>query len=408
VSRSEATVGVYVHVPFCERVCPYCDFAVVGVRALAPEVERRYADGLLGELERRRAAFAGRRLASLYLGGGTPSLCRPETIGRLVRAVRSAFPDAADAGRSAGPVETTLEVNPSTVERERLPGFREAGVNRVSLGVQSFDDGVLKRLGRAHRAGEARRTLRASRDAGFAALSLDLIFAAPGQSLAQLERDVAEALDFGPEHLSTYELTIEPGTPFATAAERGQLALPGESEAVAMFERSAARIEAAGYERYELANFARPGFQAVHNRRYWQRFPVLGLGAGAFSSDPPDSVAPFGLRRSNLRALDTYLARVEAGESPEARPAEVLDARTARAEAMFLALRTRRGVDAAAFASEFGSPPRGFFEAEIEGLLAQALLREGAAGDLRLTPRGCLLSDSVFAHFVGGGEGACD
>lgn len=392
----EATVGVYVHVPFCTRVCPYCDFAVVGVRALAPGVEDRYVDGLLRELERRRPAFAGRRLASLYLGGGTPSLCRPESIGRIVRAVGAAFPRAET-------VETTLEVNPSTLERKRLPAFRKAGVNRVSLGVQSFDDRVLKRLGRAHRAGEARRSLRACRDAGFAALSLDLILAAPGQTLAQLGRDLAEALDFGPEHLSAYELTIEAGTPFATAAERGQLGLPGEEEAVAMLERLAARTEAAGYERYEISNYARPGFESIHNRRYWQRLPVLGLGAGAFSTDPPGDKTPFGVRRSNLRSPWAYLARVEAGESAEAGPAEVLDAATARAEAMFLSLRTRRGVDAAAFAAEFGGPPRAFFEAEIEELLAQSLLREGAGGDLRLTHRGRLLSDSVFAHFVGTG-----
>jgi oxygen-independent coproporphyrinogen-3 oxidase len=390
---SRATVGVYVHVPFCARVCPYCDFAVVGVRALAPDLEARYVDGLLRELERRRGAFAGHRLASLYLGGGTPSLCRPESIGRIVRAVCAAFP-------GAEPVETTLEVNPSTLERERLPAFRDAGVNRVSLGVQSFDDRVLKRLGRAHRADEARRTLRACRDAGFEVLSLDLIFAAPGQTLAQLERDLAEALDFGPEHLSSYELSVEVGTPFATAAERGQLALPGEEEVLAMFERLPARIEAAGYERYELSNYARPGFEAVHNRRYWQRLPVLGLGAGAHSSDPPGDETPFGVRRSNLRLPDAYLARVEAGASAEAGPAEVLDAATARGEAMFLSLRTRRGVDASAFAAEFGSPPRGFFDAEIEGLLAQSLVWEDAAGDLRLTHRGRLLSDGVFAHFV--------
>jgi oxygen-independent coproporphyrinogen-3 oxidase len=389
----EATVGIYIHVPFCVRVCPYCDFAVVGVRSLAPDVEDRYVDGLLRELEMRRPAFAGRRLVSLYLGGGTPSLCRPESIGRIVWAVGEALP-------CPEPAEITLEVNPSTLERRRLPAFREAGVNRVSLGVQSFDDQVLKRLGRAHRAGEARRTLRACRDAGFAALSLDLILAAPGQTLAQLGRDLAEALDFGPEHLSSYELTVEAGTPFATAAARGQLALPGEEEVVAMLERLAARTEAAGYERYELSNYAQPGFESVHNRRYWQRLPVLGLGAGAFSTDPPEEETPFGVRRSNLRAPGAYLARVEAGESAEAGPAEVLDAATARGEAMFLSLRTRRGVDAAAFAAEFGGPPRGFFDAEIEGLLAQSLLREGAGGDLRLTHRGRLLSDSVFAHFV--------
>jgi len=392
-------VGVYIHIPFCERVCPYCDFAVVGVRRLDPAREDRYAAGLLRELALRRSAFAGRRLASLYLGGGTPSLCRPETIARLVAAVREAF--AAD-----GPVETTLEVNPSTVERQRLPDFARAGVNRVSLGVQSFDDGVLRRLGRAHRASEARTTLRACRDSGFDALAVDLIFAAPGQSRALLARDLDEALEFAPEHLSTYELSVEAGTPFATAASRGQLALPEEDEAVAQCEQIVQRLEAAGYERYELSNHARPGFQAVHNRRYWERRPVLGLGAGAFSTDPVTSETPFGVRRSNLRAPEAYLARVETDRSAEAAPPEILAAATARGEALFLALRTRRGVDSAAFEAEFGRPPRGFFGAEIELLVGQGLLQERVSGDLSLSARGCLLADSVFAHFVGS-SGAC-
>jgi oxygen-independent coproporphyrinogen-3 oxidase len=398
---SEATLGVYIHIPFCERVCPYCDFAVVGVRQLDPALEDRYAAGLLRELAQRRAAFAGRRLTSLYLGGGTPSLCRPETIARLVASLREAF--AAD-----GPIETTLEVNPSTLERDRLPDFARAGVNRVSLGVQSFDDGVLHRLGRAHRASEARTALRACRDVDFDALAVDLIFAAPGQSRESLARDLAELLDFAPQHVSAYELSIEAGTPFATAAARGQLALPDEGEAVALLEQVVGRLEAAGYERYELSNYARPGFQAVHNRRYWERLPVLGLGAGAFSTDPATRETPFGVRRSNLRAPDAYLARVEADRSPEAGPPETLAAATARGEAMFLGLRTRRGVDSAAFAAEFGHPPRSFFSGEIELLVGQGLLRERATGELALSTRGRLLADSVFAHFVGSSEASGD
>jgi oxygen-independent coproporphyrinogen-3 oxidase len=396
---SAASVGVYVHVPFCERVCPYCDFAVVGVRELTAAVEDRYVDALLRELELRRPAFAGRELASLYLGGGTPSLCRPESLSRIVRAARGAF-------RVRGRVEVTLEVNPSTVERERLPAFRDAGVNRLSLGIQSFDDATLKRLGRAHRAEAARLTLQAARAAGFEALSCDLIFAAPGQTLAQLEADLDELLAFAPEHVSVYELSVEPGTPFATAAERGQLACAGEDEALAMFDAIEARLEAAAYVHYELSAYARPGFEAVHNQRYWRRQPVLGLGVGAFSSDPPggEGAAPFGLRRANLRSLAAYLARVEASETPETEPAELLSPATARAEAMFLSLRTRSGLEAAAFEQEFGRPPRGFYRDEISSLVAQALLAEDVTGGLRLTRLGRRLSDTVFAQFVESGD----
>jgi oxygen-independent coproporphyrinogen III oxidase len=390
------SVGVYLHVPFCERICPYCDFAVVAARTLSEEQEDRYVAALLRELELRRADFAGLPLASLYFGGGTPSLLRPESIARLVAAVRSAFP-AARAGEGA--IEVTLETNPSTVERARLPGFRAAGVNRLSIGVQSFDDGVLRRLGRAHRAEAADETIRAARAAGFANLSLDLIFAAPGQEPAALERDLDRAIAFAPEHVSAYALTVEAGTPFATAAERGQLRLPDEDRAAAMMERVALRLESAGIRGYEISSFARPGFEAVHNSRYWRRLPVLGLGQGAWSADPPRAGAPFGLRRANPRSLDAWLARVDAGASADAE-LDVLDERTARGEAAFLALRTRRGLDASGFASEFGAPPRAHWSEAIDALCARGLLTESGSGDLALTPAGRLLADTVFVHFV--------
>jgi putative oxygen-independent coproporphyrinogen III oxidase len=387
---SPSDVGVYVHVPFCERVCPYCDFAVVARRRLDPGEEERYLGALLAELERRAGDFAGRELATIYLGGGTPSLLAPESVARVVAAVRAAFPGAA-------PREVTLEVNPSRVERARLPAFRDAGVTRVSVGAQSFDDETLKRLGRAHRAAECRRTLEACRAAGFAALSIDLIVAAPRQTLAAVERDLAAAVDHAPEHLSVYELGVEPGTPFARAEARGQLRRPDEEEAVAMLERAEARLAAAGYARYEISSYARPGFEALHNRRYWERRPVLGLGVGAYSTDPPSPAWPFGARRANPRELAAYLERVGRAEPPDA---EVLGAATARAEAAFLGLRTARGVDAAGFASEFGAPPRAWWDREIDALLGEGLIAEAPGGDLRLTPRGRLLADSVFLRFV--------
>lgn len=387
-----ADVGVYVHVPFCERICPYCDFPVVAARPLGAPLEDRYVDALLAELARRRAVFEGRELASLYFGGGTPALLRPASVARVVDAVRAAFP-------ARGAPEVTLEANPSTLERERLPAFRDAGVNRLSIGIQSFDDGVLKRLGRAHRAQAGRDALRAAREAGFANLSLDLLFAAPGQDLAALERDLDEAVAFAPEHVSSYALTLEPGTPFASAAARGRLQLPDEDLAAAMMERVAERLEAAGLAAYEISSFARPGFEAVHNARYWQRRPVLGLGQGAWSTDPPRADAPFGVRRANRRSLEGYLSAVAEAGVAEAE-CEVLAERVARGEAAFLALRTRGGLAAAAFAREFGAAPRAFWRAEIDALCARGLLRESEGGDLALTPPGRLLADSVFEHFV--------
>ena len=400
-----SSLGVYVHVPFCERICPYCDFAVVSAPTPQRERDDRYVDTLLQELARRRLAFAGRSLSSLYLGGGTPSLLSPEAVVRIVDGVRAAFPTP--PGSDGAEVEVTLEVNPSTVERGRLPGFRSAGVNRVSVGVQSFQDPVLHHLGRAHRGDEARHTLRACREVGFHAISVDLIFAAPYQSLQDYADDLDEVIAFAPQHVSTYELSVEPATPFALAASRGQLGLH-ESErreelAVAMVETAESALARAGFDRYEISSYARPGYEAIHNQRYWQRLPVLGLGLGAVSNDPPGPGTPFGVRRSNRRDLAGYQEAIAADRSPEASPAEVLDAPTARGEAVFLALRARRGLDAARFALEFGGPPRQFYAPAIEALVSQGLLEEGgggAPGDLRLTARGRRFSDGVFEHFV--------
>lgn len=392
---NDPTLGLYVHVPFCERVCPYCDFAVVRTPALAAEAERRFVDALLRELAARAEAFLGLRLETLYFGGGTPSLLGPGSVARIVEAVRACF-DAPPATA----LEITLEVNPSTLERERLPGFRAAGVNRLSIGVQAFDDGVLKRLGRAHRANEARATLTAAREAGFENVSLDLIFAAPGQSLASFARDVEEVIRFAPRHVSAYALTIEAGTPFALAASRDQLALADEDETIGMMTLLADRLAAAGLPRYEISNFAAPGFASRHNTRYWTRRAVLALGPGAHSTEPRTPAAPHGARRANTRDLATWLARIESGEPADAQPIERLAAATARGEAMMLGLRMAAGVDARAFATEFAAPPRAFFAHEIDPLASEGLLAISDAGDLRLTPRGILLADAIAARFV--------
>jgi oxygen-independent coproporphyrinogen-3 oxidase len=390
---TDPTVGVYVHIPFCERVCPYCSFAVVAAPEIELELEERYVAALLTELDSRREAFAGRSLASLYLGGGTPSRLTPDSIARIVDGVRAAF-------ERIETVEVTLEINPSTLERIRLPRFREAGVTRASVGVQSFDDGVLHRLGRAHGAEEVHLTLAACREAGFPAISLDLIFAAPGQDLDGFERDLDRTLAFGPQHVSLYELTIEAGTPYELAARRGQLPLAGEDEAIAMMDMAEARLRAANFDHYETSNYARPGYAAVHNRRYWERRPVLGLGVGAFSTDPAGPAAPFGSRRANVRDLHTYLNRVQQRQPPLAGPTEIFDAQTARGEAAFLALRRSAGLSARDFEAEFGGSPRSFYGPTIDRLLEAGLLEERDAGDLRLSPRGRLLADTVSAEFV--------
>jgi oxygen-independent coproporphyrinogen-3 oxidase len=396
VPYDDGAVGVYLHLPYCDRVCPYCDFAVIAARTLSREVEDRYVEALLTELAARRRDFEGRRLASVYFGGGTPSLFRPASIARLRDAIGLVFPESSDPGEA---VETTLELNPSTVESDRLPDFRAAGVNRLSIGVQSFDDDQLKRLGRAHRAPVIDSTLTAARNAGFDNLSLDLIFAGPGQTEATLAADLDRLLAFGPEHVSTYELTFEPETPFGRALADGRMEACDEDRAAEMIGQVESCLEDGGYTRYEISSYARAGRRARHNARYWQRQAVLGLGLGAHSTEARTAAHPHGARRSNPRTLDDWLAGLEV-DPARAGVLEDLPLETARGEAVFLALRQREGLDAARFASEFGGPPREFFAEEIDRMQHFGWLLETSAGDLRLSAEGRLLADSVAAEFV--------
>ena len=395
----DGRVGIYLHLPFCERICPYCDFAVALAPTLEPETEARYVEALCMELAARRSDFGGRALASIYFGGGTPSLFQPESIHKLLEAIRQAFPHS----ESTGELETTLELNPSTVEQARLGGFRAAGINRLSIGVQSFDDLQLKRLGRAHRAAVARQTLVAARAAGFDNLSIDLIFAGPSQSRTDLDRDLDELLRWEPEHVSTYELTFEPETPFGRALAAGKMQACDEDRAAEMILQIESRLEAAGFERYEISNYARPGAHSRHNARYWQRQAVLGLGMGAHSTEVRSPDHPHGARRANSRRLDEWLRKVEASPG-QAGVEETLSAATARGEAVFLALRQRSGLSARAFEAEFGGLPRDFFEVEIDAMKLRGWLAEGepAAGDLRLTSAGRLMADTVAVEFVSG------
>jgi len=398
LGRDDGGVGVYVHVPFCDRVCPYCDFAVVAARGGPDrEVEDRYVRDVVAELEARAPAFEGRHLASVYLGGGTPALLQPESVARLVEAIRSAL--HGDEPDGDGAIEITLEVNPSTVERERLQGFHEAGVGRLSIGVQSFDDIVLKRLGRAHKAREADRTLEAARAAGFDNVSIDLMFAVPGQTLGNLEHDLERTAKHRPEHVSTYELVIERGTPFATAADRGRIEAFDPDLAAAMLEALESGLAEQGLRRYELTNYARPGFESIHNRRYWARQPVLGLGVGAWSFDPPTVDRPFGARPANPRSLGAWQAAVEAGR-PAAERVDAPDRREAMGETVFLALRCAEGLLPADFEREFGEAPEAVFREAIAELRERGWLEQAEAGRLVLTAEGRMWADAVGARFV--------
>jgi oxygen-independent coproporphyrinogen-3 oxidase len=378
--------SLYVHLPWCRHVCPYCDF---NVYAAAVPPEREYVAGLVGELtaSARREPWTGRRAKTAYLGGGTPTLLSPAAIASLLEGAARAF------GLVDG-AEVTLEANPGTVSRERLAGYRVAGVNRLSLGAQSFHPRHLRTLGRDHGPEDVARAVDGARAAGFANLSLDLIFGVPGETPAEWERDLAATIALGPEHVSTYALTYEPGTPFHAWRASGRLRAVDEDGEADMAEAAVALLGAGGYERYEISSFARPGFASRHNLSYWDGSEYLGLGAGAhsFSRHP----AP-GRRWVNERLPARYLAAVHATGSAVSGEERLTEAQ-ARAEFCFTGLRQVAGVDTATFRRRFGVDVSSAFP-HLAGLVSGGLV-ETADGRLRLTERGRRFADSVAATFV--------
>ncbi|KQY80134.1 radical SAM family heme chaperone HemW [Pelomonas sp. Root1444] len=266
-------LALYVHLPWCLRKCPYCDFNSHEMKSgLAPDTAAAYLAALRADLEAALPLVWGRPVVSVFIGGGTPSLFNPEQIAELISDIRARLP--LEAG-----CEITLEANPGTFERERFKGFRQAGVTRLSVGVQSFDDAQLKQLGRVHSASQAREAL-AEAAAAFDTFNLDLMYALPGQTLDGLSKELDTALSFKPPHLSIYHLTIEPNTVFATRTPAG---LPDADLASDMLDLIGARTGTAGLARYEVSAFARDGHRCTHNLNYWQFGDYLGIGAGAHS-----------------------------------------------------------------------------------------------------------------------------
>jgi oxygen-independent coproporphyrinogen-3 oxidase len=378
--------ALYVHLPWCRHVCPYCDF---NVYAAATPPEGPYVDALGAELAAQAGSppWAGRTVGTVYLGGGTPSLFSPAAVGRVLAAVAQGPGLAADA-------EVTLEANPGTVSRQHLADYRAAGVNRLSLGAQSFHAGLLHTIGRDHGPEDTRAAVAAARAAGFENVSLDLLFAVPGETPALWEDELAAAVALAPTHISAYSLTYEEGTPFHAWRARGRLAPVGEDDEAAMAEAAATLLPAAGYARYEISSFARPGFAARHNLAYWQGADYLGLGAGAhsFSREP----AP-GRRWMNERLPARYLAAVAATGSAVA-GGESLTEATARGEFALCGLRQTAGVDTLAFRSRFGIAFDAAFP-HVAGLVAEGLL-ERAEERRRLTARGLRFADTVAATFL--------
>ena len=375
-------LALYVHIPWCVKKCPYCDFNSHASPGRIPEAE--YVAALLTDLAHDAALTRGRAIRSVFFGGGTPSLFSAGSIARVL--------DAAASHGLAADAEVTLETNPGTVEHDSFEGYRAAGVNRISFGVQSFDDDALKRIGRIHGAAEARDAVKLAQDAGFDNINLDLMYALPRQDRAGAERDVEAAIALAPAHVSHYQLTLEPNTLFAAHPPP----LPGDDEAWAMQESCEALLADAGYAQYEVSAYARAGRRCAHNLNYWRFGDYLGVGAGAHAKRTD---AAGTIHRSWKKKLPrAYLA---AGGGPAALGgSEAIAQEQLPFEYMLNALRLNEGFALAEFAARTGLPA-GAIAAPLERALARGWLTR--AGDhVTPTPLGRRFLNDVIASFLPG------
>ena len=395
-------LALYVHIPFCESKCPYCDFnTYAGIEPLMPS----YVSALAREIEQWGAWLDRPTLASVFFGGGTPSYLPSRDLQRLMDAIRTAFelPDQAEA---------TLEANPGDCTSDRLLAIHDAGFNRISIGVQSFDDAELAMLGRRHDAARAAQAVRDARSAGFENVSIDLMFGLPDQPVATWERSVEQAIRLDMDHLSAYVLTLEPGTPLEADVRLGRTPEPDPDLAAEMYVLAQAMLADAGLQQYEISNWAKEGRGSTHNLAYWRSLPYLGVGPGAHSYlYGTGALDRSGVRFANVNPPRTYIERVGAwqADSPldintiaaaEATGlCEPVSRRDAMAETMMMGLRLNAGVADASFRERFGEGIADAFPGPTAECIDLGLL-EWAGGALRLTERGRLLGNEAFSRFV--------
>ncbi len=371
--------GLYLHVPFCRRKCAYCDFYSLPDSGEA--VQGAYLSGV--EQELRQATLPG-TVETVFLGGGTPTVLPAPLLSRLLVVI-------ADKVDMSAVAEFSVEANPGAIDEPRAAVLRACGVNRISLGVQSFQPATLGALGRIHGPDEVHDAVRLFRRLGFTNLSLDLIFAVPGQTLADWHADLDAALSLAPEHLSVYGLAIEPATPLGLRVRQGKLLPTADELYVEMFSAARARLIAAGYDHYEISNYARPGFRCCHNVGYWRNRPYLGLGPAASSF-----VA--GRRWTNVRDLDQYVARLSRGQPPAEEIEELSPEARARELAM-LNLRMADGIILQEFHDQTGFDALHLFDQAIRTHRAAGLL-EVTSDAVRLTPQALPIADTVLVDFV--------
>jgi oxygen-independent coproporphyrinogen-3 oxidase len=379
--------GIYIHFPYCLSKCPYCDFAS---RAEAVIPQERYTEAILSELRARAAEFPDRSAVSIYFGGGTPSLWDPPQVARVLDEVRALW-------RVEPSAEITLEANPGTTDEARFAAFRASGINRLSIGVQSFAPAQLVSLGRKHSPHDAVRAFQTARRAGFENVSLDLIHGAEAQTPELAARDAAAAIALGPEHISCYALTLTglaEDVPMAKAVRRGEIHVPDEEASAEMGIAVRDELSRGGYARYEISNYAKPGFEAVHNTLYWRggEYAAAGCGACGFRRN-----GTAGRRYANDRSPEKYMERVEQNGIGEA-SSEDVDAEEHLRERLFTGLRLAEGVDLAALERDLDIPVRERFAGEI-GRIVREGLGTLQGGVLKLNELGFDLHSEVSLRF---------
>ena len=372
--------GIYIHIPFCSSRCSYCDFAT---GLFQQELAERYVRALVEDI--RLSRYSGDIVDTIYFGGGTPSLLAPSQLESILATVHDCFKIDPHS-------EITLEINPGSVNAEKLRAFRSLGVNRASFGAQTFDDAELAKLGRSHTTADTVKTFADLRGVGFENVSFDLIAGLPGQTLAGWERNIKQALDLRPEHLSFYLLEVHSGTPLAEHIRRGIQPEPDDDLAGIMYQWMLQQAADAGYEHYEISNLCQPGFHSRHNVKYWTGEAYYGFGCSAHSYDGATR------RWSNHRDVLKYVSVIENGESAVV-DEQQLSQTDVRAEAVFLGMRLMQGVDLRRYRESFGVDLRDEHAEDLDRFCKAGLVE--LDGDLiRLTRTGALLSNEVFAAFV--------
>lgn len=371
--------SIYVHIPFCVRKCLYCDFVSYTGKE---DVFQSYCDALKREIERSAAKGQNAHISTVYFGGGTPTIMHPGMLSNILDAIKSNFVLAADA-------EITIEANPGI---KGLYGpLRDAGFNRLSLGVQSFQDEELQCLGRIHSADDASDAIQEAIYAGFDNISIDLMYGIPSQTRESWRDTLNRAIDTGCQHISLYSLTVEPGTHFYWMMEHEDLELPGDYIETDMYEDTIRILTNCGFEHYEISSFAKSGFRCRHNITYWKNEPYFGFGAAACSYID-------GVRSTNTPSLDEYLYAIGNAQSPVTSE-ECLRDRESMGETVFLALRMTDGLSLRSFQKRYGVSVYDVYHSEIDGLVSKGML---VCDDesIRLTHKGLLFSNDVFAEFV--------